>query len=556
MDETFDFVVVGSGGGSMCAALVMAAVGKKTLILEKTDLIGGSTAMAGGVMWIPNNPFQKPEGVEDSYDKALTYLDALGGDRANAPGGTRERQMAYLSEAPKMIDFLIDKGIKLRRIPYWPDYNDDLPGGSEEGRTVVAELFDSNELGEWKKKLRPNFLALPAKLDEAMKVGRFKTTWAGKRMLARIVLRAVTQKIQGKHYVTAGNALQGRMLQAAVKAGVEFRTDAAVHRLVTDAKGAVTGVVATIDGKETRIGSRNGVLVNAGGFARNQRMRDKYQPGTSVKWTYACVGDTGEMIEEMMRIGADIAQMEEMVGCYMALPPEVNDTPSMVQGDVSSPHSMMVDQSGVRFIREAQSYMTFGQQMLAHDKITPCIPSWMIFDTQYLKKYMLAGSMPGTKKPQNWYDSGFLKKGETIEELAAACKLDPRVLRAQVDRFNGFARNGKDEDFHRGDRAYDNYLGDPAHKPSPTLGTIEKGPFYAVEIYPGDVGTYGGVVTDVQARVLREDGSPIPGLYATGTSTASVMGRSYPGAGSSIGPAFTWGYVAAKDAANAHNLAL
>ncbi len=556
MDETFDFVIVGSGGGSMCAALLMKSVGKTALILEKTDLVGGSTAMSGGVMWIPNNRFMAPAGVEDSYDKAATYLDTLAGpDAPDVPGGTRERRLTYLSEAPRMVEFLIDQGIKFERIPYWPDYYDELPGGVEAGRTVVAEIFDANELGEWKKKLRPNYLQLPAKLDEAMKVPRFKTTSLGKKMILKIVLRGIAAKLTGRHYITAGAALQGRMLQAALKAGVPIRANAGVRQLLTDAEGRVTGVVAVIDGRERRIGARHGVLINAGGFSRNQRMRDTYQPGTSAAWTNANPGDTGEMIEEAMRIGAGIAQMEEMVGCQVALPPGHGEMRPMVQGDVSSPHSIIVDQTGVRYMREAQSYMSFCQEVFARDKIAPAVPSWLVMDSRFLRKYMLAGSMPGTRKPKAWTESGFLKQGATIAELGTACGMDAAKLVASVERFNGFARKGVDEDFHRGERAYDRYLGDAGHEPSSSLGTIEQGPFYAVQIYPGDVGTYGGLVTDSDARVLRDDGSPIPGLYATGTSTASVMGRSYPGAGSSIGPSFTFGYVAAKHAANAGNLA-
>ena len=556
MDESFDFVIVGSGGGSMCAALLISSLGKRPLILEKTDLIGGSTAMSGGVMWIPNNRFMAAAGVEDSYDKAATYLDTLAGpDAADVPGGTRERRLAYLSEAPRMIDFLVDRGIKLQRISYWPDYYDELPGGTEAGRTVTAEIFNADELGEWKQRLRPNYLQLPATLDEAMKVPRFRTTGLGKKMMLKIALRGIGAMLTGKHYITAGAALQGRMLQAALKADVPIRTNAGVKRLLTDEAGRVTGVVAMIDGEERHIGAHHGVLINAGGFARNQRMRDIYQPGTSAEWTNANPGDTGEIIEEAMRIGAAIAQMDEMVGAQIALPPGRAELLPMVQGDVSSPHSIIVDQTGVRYMREAQSYMKFCQEMFARDKIAPAVPSWLVLDSQFLRKYMLAGTMPGTRKPKSWHESGFLKRGTTIAELATACAMNPATLTASVERFNGFVRNGNDEDFHRGERAYDRYLGDSGHKSSASLGAIDQGPFYAVQIYPGDVGTYGGIVTDCNARVLREDGSVISGLYATGTSTASVMGRSYPGAGSSLGPSFTFGYVAAKHALNASNLA-
>lgn len=554
-DELFDFVVVGSGGGSMCAALLMRSIGRSVVILEKTDLVGGTTARSGGVMWIPNNRFMKRDGIEDSFEKAATYLDAVIGERNDAPGATRQRRRTFLTEAPRMVDFLVSHGIKLTRVSEWPDYYDELPGGSVPGRTVVAELFNVNELGAWRRKLRPTFIRAPVPLlqptlEEMMELPALKRSWRVKMLLLKLVLRGVAAKLTGKEWVAGGAALQGRMLQAALRAGVEIRSESPVNELIIEG-GAVKGVVTVKDQRPWRIGARLGVLVNAGGFARNQRMRDMYAPGTSVKWTMATPGDTGEMIEEMMRLGAAIAQMEERVGNQQTLPPgaEESEAKPTAQGLTASPHVILVDQSGVRYMNEGGSYMAYCKAMLERNKTVPAVPSWAVFDSQYMGKYMLAGTTPGSKKPQSWFDSGYLKKANTIEELARQLKIDPATLTSTVERFNGFVARNRDEDFHRGQRAYDRWLGDPFHKPSETLGPIDKGPFYAVAVVPGDVGTYGGVVTDEHARVLREDGSVIPGLYATGVSTASVMGRTYPGAGASIGPSFVWGYVAAKHAA-------
>ena len=550
-DETFDFVVVGSGGGSMCAALVARQAGKSVLILEKTPLIGGTTARSGGVMWIPNNRFMKRDGVEDSREKSITYMDAVIGDHNDTPGATRARREAYVDQGTAMVDFLVGQGIKLTRVSYWPDYYDERPGGSEQGRTVVAELFDANELGEWKAKLRPNFLSMMASLDHMLKLRYVKRSWEAQKIATKLVLRTIYAKLTGKHYVTAGAALQGRMLQAALKTGVELRTDAGVSELVVDG-GRVIGVVAKIEGHPRRIGAKLGVLVNAGGFSHNQAMRDQYQPGTKSDWSMTAEGDTGEMILEMMRHGAAIAQMEEMVGNQITLQPghEAHWMKSVVQGMTAAPHAILVDQSGQRYMNESGSYMAYCKGMLERNRTVPAIPSWAIMDSQYLKKYMLANTMGGTKKPASWIEQGYLHKGNTIEELAASIKVDQAALRATVDRFNRFVANNRDEDFHRGERAYDNWLGDKFH-PNPSLGAISEGPFYAVPVLPGDVGTYGGVVTDPDARVLREDGTPIDGLYATGISTASVMGRVYPGAGASVGPSFVWGYVAARHAVEA-----
>ncbi len=550
-DETFDFVVVGSGGGSMCSALVMRQAGKSVLVLEKTDLLGGSTARAGGVMWIPNNRFMKRDGVEDSFEKAASYLDAVVGDREDTPGATKERRHTYLREAPEMLEFLIGQGIQFNRAPYWPDYYTNSPGASEAGRTVLADLFDVNQLGEWKDKLRPNKFQMAAPIVQAMSLPLIRVSWKSRLEALKVVWKTVTAKLTGKHWVTAGAALQSRMLQAAIREGVDLRTHSPVKEVIVEGNRC-HGVVIEKDGKPWRIGANLGVLLNAGGFAWNQEMRDEYIPHTRKEWTHAAPGDTGDMHKEMIRIGAWMAQMNEFVGNQMALPPTDPD-PAGMQTQICKPHAFLVDQSGVRYMNEGGSYMLFCQGQLERHKTVPAVPSWVIFDSQYTRRYMVCETMPGTAKPKIWYETEFLRKGNTIEELAAACGLPADNLKATVEKFNRFARQGKDEEFGRGDSAYDRFLGDYTHGPNDTLGTVEEGPFYGIQIVPGDVGTYGGVVCDSNARVLRPDRTAIEGLYATGTTTAGVMGRAYPGAGCSIGPSFTWGFVAAKHAAGLGN---
>jgi len=548
-DEAFDFVVVGSGGGSMCAALVACSAGKTAVVLEKTDLIGGTTARSGGVMWIPNNPFMKQDGVQDSLEAAAQYLDAVVGDHNDTPGASKARRRAFLEEGPKMLDFLIGKGLKFSRISSWPDYYDEAPGSSVPGRTVVADLFDVNELGEAKNLLRPNFLTLPVSLEDALKLPHVKKSWPAKKALVRVGLRILGSKLTGKNYVTAGAALQGRMMQAALKAGADLRVNAAVKELIVEG-GKVSGVVTEKDGKPHHVGARLGVLVNAGGFALNQAMRDQYMPGSSTGHTSVAEGDTGEMIQEMMRHGAAIAQMDSFVGSPLSLPPGSEAAPIKpgAQGVTAAPHAILVDQSGVRYLNEGGSYTEYCQRMIERNKEIPAIPSYAIFDSRVMKNVMIGGSMPGSKKPDEWTEKGYLHTADTIEGLAASLKIDPATLRATVDRFNGFVAAGADTDFKRGARAYDRWLGDPFHTPNETLGEISESPFHAIPVIPGDVGSLGGVVTDEMARVLREDGTPIPGLYATGVSAASVMGRTSPGSGVNIGPSFVWGYVAAKDA--------
>jgi 3-oxosteroid 1-dehydrogenase len=394
-----------------------------------------------------------------------------------------------------------------------------------------------------------------------MQLPFYKQSWKSKALMVKVGVRGALAKLTGKHWVTAGAALQGRMLQAALKAGVDMRVEVGVKNFIVE-NGAVTGVVSTRDGRDWRIGAKLGVLVNAGGFAHNQAMLDKYIPGVSAKWTASNPGDTGEMLQELIKLGAATAQLEEMVGNQMAIPPGCENKGDGLalgavggQMNIAKPHSIIVDRTGVRYMNEGGSYMAFCKNMLERDKVAPAVPSWWIVDEQYMRDYMFCGAMPGAAKPKAWFDQGFLKKADTLEDLARQCQIPPAALKATVARFNADVEAGRDAEFHRGDRAYDNWLGDPFARPSATLGKIETGPFYAAQVVPGNVGTYGGVVTDTYARVLREDGQPIPGLYATGNTTASVMGRFYPGAGSSIGPSFTWGYVAAKHAAGADNWA-
>lgn len=546
-DETFDWVVVGSGAGSMASALVMRAAGKSVLILEKTAFVGGTTAKSGGVIWVPNNRFIRAEEPGESADKALQYLEAVCED---LPGSTSEKRAAYVSEASRMIDFLIGQGIALERgSQFWPDYYDDAPGGCETSRTVVAKPFNKKELGEWEGKLRQGFMEMKVKLDDGMKFAYVGKSWAITWSFLKTGIGMTIGKLLGQRWVAAGMALQGRMLQASLKAGVEIRTDCGVSELVVE-NGKVTGVVTP----QGRIGARLGVLVNAGGFAQNQEMRDKYMPGTQTVWSNVPEGDTGDLHKAMAAIGAEMAQMDQMVGYQTTPMPgyERGYVRPPIQGSTGKPHCILVDQSGVRYLNEGGSYELYCQTMLERNKTVPAVPSWAVFDATYAAKYPIGG-VKLKKFYAMWKEAGFLKEAETPEGLAAAIGCDPAALAGTLARWNGFVDKGVDEDFGRGARKYDQWLGDPFHGPNPTLGRIDKAPFYAVPVVPGDVSTYGGAVTDAQGRVLRGDGSAIDGLYACGVSTASMMGGVYPGAGASIGPSLTFGYVAAKHAAGLGN---
>ncbi|MDE2301028.1 MAG: FAD-dependent oxidoreductase [Sphingomonadales bacterium] len=555
-DESFDWVVVGSGAGSMSSALMMRKAGKTAVILEKTKLVGGTTAKSGGVMWIPNNRFIRAAEPDESAEKAITYLDAVCGDSPDTPGTSPEKRRAYVAEAPKMLDFIIGEGVEMERAAtFWPDYYDDLPGGCKTSRCVTARYFDLKELGAWEKRVPPGFAPFPARLEDGMKKDFMKKSVAIKLAFARIAARVVFGKLTGKNYTMAGAALQGRMLKAALGAGVDIRPESPVSQLVVE-DGKAVGVETVKGGKPWRIAARLGVLVNAGGFAQNQAMRDRYQPGTRAEWSNAPAGDTGDMHVELERIGGVLAQMDQMVGYQTTRAPGFGTDYVKPAGQSlgARPGAIVVDQSGVRYMNEGGSYELFCETMLKRNREVPAVPSWVIFSQRYADDYPVAGRMIGPGKTPRAYEAeGYLKQADTIEGLAALINVDPAVLRATVDRWNGFVDKGMDEDFRRGAREYDKFLGDPFNAPNPTLGRIDKAPFYAVDIIPGDVGTYGGVIIDAKARVLDRAGEPIPGLYACGVTTASIMGGVYPGAGASVGPSMTFGWIAAKHAAGLDN---
>jgi len=540
-DEILDFVIVGSGGGSMAAALYLKSIGNNALILEKTAKIGGSTAMSGGILWIPANPLMARERVPDSIEAGRRYMDATVGIDAG-PGASAARKDAFLSVGPKMVEFLERCGMKFIRVEGWADYYDDREGGCTRSRSIAAPMLDAREMGPLFDKLRPGPLAMPLPADQTRNISLATRTPRGMWEGAKLMWRIWQGNRRGKPILSYGGALQGRMLMLAERAGVLIRTDTGVVDLI-ETGGRITGVIAECDGRRTRIGARLGVLINAGGFSRNEDMRKRYQPQpSSVIWTNASPGDTGEMIQIAQKHGAALDLMDQ-AWWIPGTSPVRGASCFMHAIDLSKPHCIVVNRQGRRIMNESQSYMANGQAIYRDG-----VPAFVLLESRHRKRYAWGTQPPGTTPPE-WEASGFLQKADTIEELAAKCGIDPAGLASEIAKFNRFAATGQDLDFHRGDRGYDRWFGDPTLKPNPNLGAIEKPPFYAMEMVPGDVGTAGGIVTDECARVLREDGSAIDGLYATGNSTASVMGRCYPGAGASIAASFVFAYIAAHCAA-------
>lgn len=564
-DETYDFVIVGSGGASMCASLLCKSLGKRALIVEKQARVGGSTGFSGGVWWIPNNHVMKRHGVQDSLENARKYFESA--VTYYGPGSSPARREAFLTTGPGMVEFLERAGMQFEYADGWADYYDDLPGGHSRGRSLVAKVFDVNELGEWKDRLSMyRGVALPLGSEDFPTLFLMKRNWAGKRMAMKLGWRMLKNKLFGRDVRGGGAAIQGRMLQIALREQLPIWTESPVEDFVVE-NGRVVGIVVKRGGKTVRVRGTAGVLINAGGFSHSQKMREQYQPKPNPwRWTNSNPGDTGEIIEAAQKLGAAVDCMNEAwwvitsLGPNETLPegavsPEGHPIPFMHHLDLSLPYSMLVDQEGNRFCDEAGAYMEIGQRLYErHRQTGKGIPAWVIMDRRQRAYYPWGHAAPG-QIPQAWLDSGYLKKADTLEQLAKLCGIDAAGLARTVERFNGFCRTGKDLDYNRGGRAFDNAHGDPTVKPNPNLGPIEQGPFYAAAIYPGDVGTCGGVVTDEHGRVLRADGSIIEGLYATGNSTASVMGRCYPAAGASIAPSFVFGYRAAQHACGANTAA-
>ncbi|WP_063039234.1 FAD-binding protein [Nocardia pseudovaccinii] len=548
-DHTTDFLVVGSGAG-VVGALRARALGKDVLVVEKSDLLGGSTCMSGGVMWLPNNPLMRREDVSDSLDTALAYFDSVVGDAG--PASSPARRLTYINSGIEMVGFLESEGLKFRRCEGYSDYYAGvrgIEGGSARGRSIEPEIFDKKKLGAWCDRIRPGFAGgMVIYTVEAAPMSLMRTR-IGMATMARVGRRTVGGRIRGQKLAANGAALIARLVDALLRREIPIWTESALTDLVVE-DGRVVGAVIHRDGRDVRVRARDGILLAAGGFARNETMRKEHSDGLPVgaEWTSSNPGDTGEAIRIAQGLGAATDMLNEAWWMPSWIMPD--GTPGMCLSERCKPGSLIVDAQGLRYFNEACSYQEAGQQMYArHRENSAAIPSWLIIDSRHRSRYPF-GMAPAGLTPKQLIRGGTLKRADTLEDLARQCDIPADALRQTVDRFNGFAETGVDEDFHRGEGDHERFYGDRTHQPNPSLGPIEKGPFYAAALYPGDIGTSGGLLCDEFSRVLNADGEPIGGLYATGNCTASVMGRKYLGAGASIAASAVFGYVAANHASS------
>ncbi len=540
-----DVVVVGSGAAGMTAALTAAHRGLAVVVVEKAPHFGGSTARSGGGIWIPNNSVLRRAGVSDSPENAAAYLEHLLGDTVPEP-----RRRAFLQHGPQMLDFVMaHTPLRFAWVPGYADYYPEAPGGVAAGRSIEPRPLDAKVLGPELAQLNPPYIAAPAGVVITAADYRWLNLVARHpRGLLRGV-RVLGRRLRGRRVLTLGQALAAGLRAGLAAARVPVELEVPLVGLEVDDE-RVVGVRVLRDGTEEVLRARRGVVVASGGFERNAAMRARYQRAPiGTDWTTGAVTNTGDGIEAGQRVGAAVDLMDD---AWWGPSIPLTGGPYFCLAERSLPGCILVNGAGKRFVNEAAPYVDAVHAMYdGHATGVGHVPSWLIADQRYRNRYPFAGLGPRRPFPGRWYKAGAVHSAPTLGELAASIGVPGDALAATVEEFNGFARRGRDEGYGRGASSYDRYYGDPRQKPNPCLGPLDVAPFHAVRIVPGDLGTKGGLRVDARSRVLREDGSPIPGLYAAGNAGASVMGRTYAGAGATIGPAMTWGYVAALELAGA-----
>lgn len=548
-DASYDVVVVGSGAAGLTAGLTAKLQGMKSLVIEKTDRYGGASAISGGALWIPNNHIIKGAGVPDTHELARQYLDSTIGDRV-----PEELKEAYITRGPEMLRFLYNK-TKHMRFQYakgYSDYYPEKPGGLSQGRSIEPLIFDLTKMGSLANSMRRATLSTKGftmNSYEFHKVNMITRTLKGKTTALKLGGRLVKSKVTKSDPVALGEALIARLRLSLAEVNGELWLSTAFKDFIMG-KGRVIGIIVERDGQELKIEAKKGVVLSSGGFSHNQTLREKYLPRpTNAAWTSSPEGQTGDILEPSVKIGATLDLMDKVWGAPSVIDPQGH--PFFLVADRGVPNMIVVDSEGHRFVNEAAPYHEFVDTMYKHQEVTKqAVPSWILIDASAKSRYIFTGLFPGQAFPKSWFEHGVAKSADTIEELAKQMDVPAESLVATVNRFNDFARNGHDDDFYRGDSAYDNYYGDPT-LPNPNLAEIKKAPFYALRLYPGDIGTKGGLVVDKYARVIKENGEPIEGLYASGNCSASIMGETYPGPGATIGPGMTLSFVATAHMANA-----
>ena len=550
-DAPYDVIAVGAGAGGMAAAVVCASKGLRVLLLEKGAQVGGTTAISGGMVWVPANAKMRGAGLSDTLESAELYL------RRVLPPELRPALLgAFLEHGKEAVGYLeAHADIRFRAVRAYPDYLQQEPGATLGGRVLEPVPFDGRALGRRFALLRPplpEFMLFGGMMVDRADIPHFRR--AGRSLgstlrVSRLVARYLFERLRAERGTTLylGNALAARLLKAVVDKGVELRTGAAVDQLLTEG-GRVSGVVATIAGSSRTFRASRAVVLASGGFSHDQRRRADLLPKPGSRLSAACPTNTGDGIAMAEACGADLRGCADQnafwtpVSLFHRRNGEQAVFPHILT-DRGKPGFIAVNRAGRRFTNEALSYHDFGKALLRPGNT----PAYLICGGAALRRYGLGAIKPFAARAvvKRHCANGDIRVGKTVADLAVAIGVSVTALVTTISDYNRDAVDGVDRQFGRGGDAYQRHVGDPDCKPNPCVAPLEEGPFYAVELQPADLGTAAGLATDVTGQVLRHDGSPVAGLFACGNDMCSVMEGAYPGPGITLGPALTFAYLAA-----------
>ncbi len=558
--DAFDLVVVGAGGAGLAAALYAALEGAKVLLIERTGLVGGTTAWSGGTTWVPGNPHIARVNPGDTLAAAKTYLDLAVGTRSRA-----ELRQAFLDHGRAAVEKIeAHSEVRYRPYPKHPDYLSDLEGATLCGRALEPLPFDGRLLGDLFNLLRPpipEFTVLGGMMVDRTDINhllgmtRSLASFAhAARLLARHALDRVRHP-RGTRLVM-GNALVGRLLYSLSK---HSAVTLALNTTLADIHmrdGRLSAVTLQQSDQRRHVTIQGGLVLASGGFNRHPQWRAKLLPGIPAEWSPGAPGHTGQAQELALGLGARLGEgaLSHAFWAPVSRRRRADGSPAVFPHfmfDRAKPGMITVNQRGERFLNESSSYHLFGLAMQAANQSTPSIPAWLVCDADALRAYGIGMVRPGGRGLAPFLADGYLSQAATLDELAGKLGLDVTCLRASVAQNNANAQSGTDPAFGRGVTAYQHNLGDPARAGAggnPNLGPLQTAPFFAVRLYPGDIGAATGLATDARARVLDASGQPIAGLYAIGNDQQSIMGGAYPAPGITLGPGLVFAYLASQDA--------
>jgi succinate dehydrogenase/fumarate reductase flavoprotein subunit len=561
-DEAYDVVVLGAGAGGMTAALVAALEGRRTLLIEKSDQVGGTTARSSGTVWIPNNPEQRRLGITGDAETARTYLDALVDGRAEPA-----LRQAFIAAGPEMLQYLeTHTDLRFQMYRHAPDYRQELPGAAEGGRPLEPLPFDGRSLGRDFDRVRwplpelmlfGGMMVTRGEVARLVRIGKSLDSFLlGARLLSRFLLDRMRYR-RGTRLVL-GNALAARLFKNLLDRRVAIWFNGKTTRLIRDA-GRACGLVVLRDGAEVRVRAASGIILAGGGFPASPELRERYLPKPVAEYTSAFEGCAGDTLLLAQEIGASLGPGgEDNAFWFPSSIATRKDGSTAVYPhivlDRGKPGLIAVNSAGRRFVNEAVSYHEFTRAMYRSHGRVQSIPTWLVCGRRFIWKYGLGMIRPLTPVLKPFIRTGYLRVADSLEALARRIGVDAAGLVETIRMYNERARTGVDTEFGKGSNAYDRAAGDPAQSPNPCLGPIEGPPYYAVAVVPTPLGTSLGLLTDAHARVLDGAGRPIAGLYACGNDMHSVMGGEYPGAGAQLGLAMTFGYLAAMHAAGAERV--